>query len=48
MNNELPTQHINCPNCNAQWNQAEIKEQECFTCGFPNQYDKEADDDTDD
>jgi hypothetical protein len=48
INDQLPTQHINCPHCKAQLNPAEVKEQECFTCGWPEPYDRENDDDTED
>ncbi len=39
---------IKCPNCRYIWCEQEIIDQECFTCGYPNQYDRENDDDTED
>lgn len=30
-----------CPNCSAQWSSAELHQKECFTCGYPDPWDKD-------
>jgi hypothetical protein len=34
-----------CPNCGSPWCDQEAKNKECFTCGFPEPWEKATDDD---
>jgi len=41
-----PARPIVCPHCKAAWVAEEIRDNECFTCGFPEPWDTEIDDET--
>lgn len=30
---------VKCPYCSAEWNNTEISQQECFSCGYPHPWD---------
>ena len=47
-NGNQSAKHIKCPKCAAALVAAEITEQQCFTCGWPEDWDAEIDDETED
>lgn len=37
----MENKYEQCPNCKAEWTPEEKKEQECWTCGYPDHDDDE-------